>query len=70
MVLLDLDCTRLGQSLRSFAGTLCSDSELSQVFMDVFSPKATGTISEEVQCIMAFFMLASGKWRWFTVQTR
>ena len=44
MVLLDLDCTRLGQSLRSLAGTLRTEDELSQVFMDVFAPKATGTI--------------------------
>ena len=44
MVFLDLDCTRLGQSLRSFAGTLCPDDELSQIFMDIFAPKATGTI--------------------------
>ena len=29
MVFLDLDCTRLGQALRSFAGTLCPDDELS-----------------------------------------
>ena len=36
MVLLDLGCTRLGQSLRSFAGKLCSDGELSQIFIDVF----------------------------------
>ena len=44
MVLLDLDCARLGQSLRSLAGTLRTEDELSQVFMDVFAPKATGTI--------------------------
>ena len=44
MVLLDLDCTRLGQSLRSFAGTLCSNEKQSQIFMDVFAPKATGTV--------------------------
>jgi hypothetical protein len=54
MVLLDLDCTRLGQSLRSFAGTLCSDAELSQVFMDVFSPKATGTILKRCNALWRF----------------
>ena len=62
MVLLDLDCTRLGQSLRSFAGTLCSDSELSQVFMDVFSPKATGTILKRCNALWRFscWLQASG----------
>ena len=54
MVLLDLECTRLGQSLRSFAGTLCSDGELSQVFMDVFSPKATGTILKRCNALWRF----------------
>jgi len=54
MVLLDLDCARLGQSLRSFAGTLCPDSELSQVFMDVFSPKATGTILKRCNALWRF----------------
>ena len=39
MVLLDLEATRLGQSLRSFAGTLCPDDELAQIFMDVFLPQ-------------------------------
>ena len=54
MVLLDLDCTRLGQSLRSFAGTLCPDDELSQNFMDVFAPKATGTISKRRNALWRF----------------
>ena len=54
MVLLDLDSTRLGQSLRSFAGTLCTDDELSQVFMDVFAPKATGTILKRCNAIWRF----------------
>ena len=44
MVLLELDATRLGLSLISFAGTLCTDEELGQIFSDVFSPKSSGTI--------------------------
>ena len=54
MVLLDLSCTRLGRSLVSFAGTLCSNDELSQVFMDVFSPKATGTILKRCNALWRF----------------
>ena len=54
MVLLDLDSTRLGISLRSFAGTLCTDDELSQVFMDVFAPKATGTILKRCNALWRF----------------
>ena len=54
MVLLDMDCTRLGQSLRSFAGTLCPDDELSQIFMDVFAPKATGTILKRRNALWRF----------------
>ena len=54
MVLLGLDSTRLGQSLRSFAGTLCTDDELSQVFMDVFAPKATGTILKRCNALWRF----------------
>jgi hypothetical protein len=54
MVLLDLDCTRLGQSLRSFAGTLCPDDELSQIFMDVFAPKAAGTIMIRCNALWRF----------------
>lgn len=54
MVLLDLDCTRFGQSLRSFSDTLCSDAELSQVFMDVFSTKATGTIQKRCNALLRF----------------
>ena len=54
MVLLDLDCTRLGQSLRSFAGTLCPDEELCQIFMDVFAPKATGTILKRCNALWRF----------------
>ena len=61
VVFLDLDCTRLGQSLRSFADTLCSDVELTQVFMNVFSPKATGTIPKR----------CNAWWRFsFWIQTR
>ena len=54
MVLLDLDSTRLGQSLRSFAGTLCPDDELSQIFMDVFAPKATGTVLKRCNSLWRF----------------
>ena len=54
MVLLNLDSTRLGQSLRSFAGTLCPDDELSQIFMDVFAPKATGTILKRCNALWRF----------------
>ena len=54
MVLLNLDGTRLGQSLRSFAGTLCPDDELSQIFMDVFAPKATGTILKRCNVLWRF----------------
>ena len=62
MVLLDLEATRLGQSLRSFAGTLCPDDELAQIFMDVFCPKSNGNGLEEVQLSLALFMLASITW--------
>ena len=54
MVLLDLDATRLGQSLRSFAGTLCPDDELAQIFMDVFAPKATGTVLKRCNSLWRF----------------
>ena len=54
MVLLDLSCTRLGRSLTTFAGTLCSDEELCQVFMDVFSPKATGTVLKRCNALWRF----------------
>ena len=54
MVLLDLDCTPLGQSLRRFSDTLCSDAELSQVFMDVFSTKATCTIQKRCNALWRF----------------
>ena len=54
MVLLDLDATRLGQSLRSFAGTLCPDDELAQIFKDVFAPKATGTVLKRCNSLWRF----------------
>ena len=44
VVLLVLDATLFGQSLRSLAGTFCPDDKLSQTFMDVFAPEATGAV--------------------------
>ena len=54
MVLLDLSCTRLGRSLTNFAGTLCSEEEPAQVFMDVFSLKATGAILKRCNALRRF----------------
>eukprot|EP00435_Cladocopium_sp_Y103_P016707 s1919_g4.t1 len=54
MVLLELDATRLGLSLLSFAGTLCTEDELSQIFTDVFSPKSSGTILKRCNALWRF----------------
>ena len=54
MVLLELDATRLGLSLTSFAGTLCTDEELGQIFSDVFSPKSSGTILKRCNSMWRF----------------
>ena len=55
MILSDLTCTRLGRSLLTFAGTLCTNDELSQIFSDVFSPKATGTIIKRCNSMWRFY---------------
>eukprot|EP00435_Cladocopium_sp_Y103_P037612 s1851_g10.t1 len=54
MVMIDVSVTRLGLSLISFAGTLCTDDELSQIFNDVFSPKASGTILKRCNAMWRF----------------
>lgn len=54
MVLLDVEATRLGLSLLSFAGTLCTDDELGQIFSDVFSPKSSGTILKRCNAMWRF----------------
>ena len=55
MILIDLNCTRLGKSLQTFAGTLCTNDELSQIFSDVFSPNATGTIIKRYNSMWRFY---------------
>ena len=55
MILIDLNCTRLGKSLQTFAGTLCTNDELSQIFSDVFSPNATGTIIKRYKSMWRFY---------------
>ena len=55
MILVDLTSTRLGKSLQTFAGTLCTNDELSQIFSDVFSPKATGTIIKRCNSMWRFY---------------
>ena len=54
MVLIDLNVTRLGLSLMSFAGTLCTDDELVQIFNDVFAPKASGTVLKRCNAMWRF----------------
>ena len=54
MVLVDITATRLGLSLTSVAGTPCSDDELSQVFMDVFATKSTGTLLKRSNSLWRF----------------
>ena len=54
MVLLDIDATRLGQSLLTFAGTICTDDDLAQIFNDVFSPKSSGTILKRCNAMWRF----------------
>ena len=54
MVTIDLEATRLGRSMISFAGTLCSESELAQLFTDVFSPKSSGTILKRSNALWKF----------------
>ena len=55
MILVDLASTRLGKSLQTFAGTLCTNDELSQIFSDVFAPKATGTIIKRCNSMWRFY---------------
>ena len=54
MVLMNPSGTSLGRSLMSFAGTLTTDAELSQVFMDVFAPKSTGTLVKRSNAVWRF----------------
>ena len=54
MVLIDLSVTRLGLSLMSFAGALCTDDELIQIFNDVFAPKASGTVLKRCNAMWRF----------------
>ena len=54
MVTIDLEATRLGRSMISFAGTMCSESELAQLFTDVFSPKSSGTILKRSNALWKF----------------
>ena len=54
MVLLEVDATRLGLSLLTFAGTLCSSDELAQIFNDVFAPKASGTLLKRCNSMWRF----------------
>ena len=54
MVLLEVDATRLGLSLLTFAGTLCSNDELGQIFSDVFAPKSSGTILKRCNSMWRF----------------
>ena len=44
MMLLDVNATKLGRSLLSFAGTLVTDAEIVNSATDVFGPKSSGTL--------------------------
>ena len=61
MVLLEIDATRLGLSLLTFAGTLCTDDELAQTFSDVFSPKSSGTILKRCNSMWRFSCWLQGR---------
>ena len=54
MVLLEVDATRLGLSLVTFAGTLCSSDDLAQIFNDVFAPKSSGTLLKRCNSMWRF----------------
>ena len=54
LVLLELESTRLGLSLLTFAGTLCADDELGQIFHDVFSPKSSGTLLKRCNAVWRY----------------
>ena len=61
MVLLEVDATRLGLSLLTFAGTLCSNEELGQIFNDVFCTKIFWYNSQALQFHVEVFMLAANQ---------
>ena len=61
MVLLEIDATRLGLSLLTFAGTLCTDDELAQTFSVVFSPKSSGTILKRCNSMWRFSCWLQGR---------
>ena len=54
LVLHDPMATKLGRTLLNFAGTVDSNLDLAQIFADVFSNKATGTLLKRSQSLMVF----------------
>lgn len=57
MFLVQTHVACLGLLLRTLAGTMCTNDELAQVFTDVSSPKAKGTILQGRMCCMDTFAL-------------
>ena len=55
MILSQLESTKLGASLQTFAGTLCTNDELSQIFTDVFAPKSSGTVIKRCNAVWRFY---------------
>ena len=55
MILSQLESTKLGTSLQTFAGTLCTNDELSQIFTDVFAPKSSGTVIKRCNAVWRFY---------------
>lgn len=54
MILRQLEATKLGKSLVTFAGTVCTNDDLAKIFTDVFAPKATGTIIKRCNAMWRF----------------
>jgi len=53
-VLLEVDATRLGLSLVTFAGTRCTSDDLALIFNDVFVPKSSGTLLKRCNSMWRF----------------
>ena len=62
ILLVQTDATRLALSLQTFAGTMCTNDELAQVFIDVSRVKQQARL----QCDVTILSLASDAWRWVT----
>ena len=53
-MLLDVNATKLGRSLLSFAGTLVTDAEIVNSVTDVFGPKSSGTLLKRSNSMWRF----------------